>query len=303
MSGSRPTCKYEGCIVTSPKRMNADGYCDKHANIAAEEATVESRLTALEEENATLKQELLAHQRLIIELYKLNNDVRKAVNGNNYSNDGLEQYGRRESFRIIDLAELPLKYDNAGNVIDNEDCKATAVEAAELLGVNITRNDVQRAHRIGRRRVPTAKNPNPKARQLIVRLKDYDNRCKIISKKKHLQENANENGKNRYADSFITEDLAPNRSTLLWYMKKRCDGKFQKCHTIEGRIKATVKDQQGKDQWITVSNPDELFEHYDDIDIDALNKKNRKYQILKTVEIPVFDHSGLTDESPNADDA
>ncbi len=102
-----------------------------------------------------------------------------------------------------------------------------------------------------------------------------------------MQDNAKDKGKTKYSKAFITEDLAPSRSSLLWYMKKRCDGKFLQCHTKEGRIKAKVRG--GDDKWITVSNPDDLYKHHDEIDIDELNKNNKKYQILDTVEVPNLD--------------
>ena len=287
---SMPKCKEHGCTVTSARRINQDGYCDKHVRSTPAKKSnddLESRVTKLETENDSLKQLVRDMHHHIVQLYTGMNDMRKAVNVSNYTNDGLEQYGRRETIRLVDLPEEPAKFDKAGKYIQTEDCKDIAIEAADLLGVSLSRNDIQRAHRIGQRKKPSDENPFPKHRQVIIRLKDYDNRCKVISKKKDFQANAKAKGKNKYAKSFITEDLCPSRSTLLWYMKKHCNGNFLQCHTIEGKIKAKVKGGNGN--WITVSSPDDLFKYYDEIDIDFLNEKLKKYSILKQVKVPNFE--------------
>ena len=166
-------CAFTGCNVSSTRKILANGFCANHQD-AAESVLMSKRLEVVEAENAELKEHLKKTNNHVIILYKHLNTVISAVNRSNYQQDELEQYGRKEAFRVIEYPELPLQLDSHGNPIDDENCKDVAIEAAKLVGVSIEKRDIQRAHRIGRRRKPTKNNPNPKARQLIVKLKDSD---------------------------------------------------------------------------------------------------------------------------------
>ena len=73
------------------------------------------------------------------------------------------------------------------------------------------------------------------------------------------------------------------RSKLLWYAKNKCNGKFINCHTRNGRIRAQLADG---DKWVTISNPDDFYNHVDFIDLDIINKGLKKIQILKDIELP-----------------
>ena len=85
-------CKKSGCTVTSPRRINQNGYCDKHSSPQKETSpppadTSDSRLDRLESENVSLKQNLKLAFHHIKVLYTTLNDVMSAVNCTNYSND------------------------------------------------------------------------------------------------------------------------------------------------------------------------------------------------------------------------
>ena len=156
-------------------------------------------------------------------LVKNINALHASVNISSYQRDELEQYGRKESFRAVDVPEEPIKYDEEGEIIETEDCAAVAMEAAELLGITLKRKDIQRAHRVGRRRVPqvnkrTGLLETPKPRQIIIKLKDYGKRTDIVLNKKNLKTNA-KNKCQKFEEAFIVEDLTPLRSKLLWYTK------------------------------------------------------------------------------------
>ena len=61
------------------------------------------------------------------------------INTANYERDGLEQYGRKENGRLIEVPEEPIQYGKDNNIIDNEDCTDVVVKAAELIGVTLDR--------------------------------------------------------------------------------------------------------------------------------------------------------------------
>ena len=279
------SCAFAGCMITSAKKLHDNGYCSNHQD-AANVIKHSQRLDALEIQNAELMDHLKKANSTILQLYKHLNMVIGAVNRSNYQNDEIEQYGRRESFRIIDIPELPLEYDGKGYVVDKEDCKSVAIETAKLVGVEMEKVHIQRAHRIGKRRIPTKQNPNPKARQLIVKLKDSAQRMNVIFQKKKLQEEAKKQELDKFRNAYIAEDLTPMRSKLLWYAKNKCDGKFKTCHTKDGRIKARLVSSTDTAGWITISNPDDFHAHGIDIDHKEINKGMRKFQIIKDIVIP-----------------
>ncbi len=115
-------------------------------------------------------------------------------------------------------------------------------------------------------------------------MKDYGTRQSIITQKKKLQDNAKENNSDRFKKAFTVEDLTQLRSKLLWYAKNRCDGKFLKCHTKEGRILAQKVGNLKPDEWISLSSPDEFHAHGVDIDIDVINNGLKRIKVLKPFE-------------------
>ena len=297
-----PFCIHDGCEVNSPKKILGDGYCAKHSeaqkNVIKEllhrVSVLEADNTSLKKDNATMKDANAALKTAlnqangeIYSLVKNVNSLQSSLNISNYQRDEIEQYGRLESFRYIDIPEETLQTNDKGEIIETEDCFNLAIKASEMMGVSLKKKNIQRAHRIGRRRIPR-RNTNgvmeePKPRQVIVKLKDYSKRTEIIVNKKQLKLNAVKNKCEQFENAFIVEDLTPLRSKLLWYAKKQCNGKFKNCHTRDGRIKAQKTDD---DEWVTISNPDDFHKHGVDINIDIINKGLKKVQILKDLSLP-----------------
>ena len=219
-----PKCQHPDCPVTSAKRIQDDGYCEKHSlEMANQQSYSKSEFEALKAENATLRSLLKEATGEIVKLSAGLNDVRASINTSNYERDALEQYNRLESYRIIEAEEDPIKYDSDGNIVDEEDCAALAIKSAELLGVTLKRKGIQRCHRIGKRRAPQMVKGvlvTPKPRQVIIKLKDYKTRMNIITKKRNLQDKAKEDNFGKLSGAFLAEDLTPLRNKLLWYCKK-----------------------------------------------------------------------------------
>ena len=282
-----PKCKHLDCSVTSSKRLQSDGYCEKHSlEMADQQYDIKAEVERLKAENASLRSIVKQSAEEIIKLNARVNGMSANINTANYERDALEQYNRLESWRIINAEEDPVEYDGEGNVIDNEDCDALAIKAAGLLGVTLDPKEIQRCHRIGKKRAPKmvkGKLVTPKPRQVIVKLKDYKTRMNIIIKKRNLQDKAKEKDVMKLSGAFLAEDLTPLRSKLLWYCKKQCGGKFESVHTRDGRINAKIA---GTDKWVVISSPDDLFTHGINVDIDLMNRDLRKIQILKHVETP-----------------
>ena len=280
-------CKASRCEVTSLKKLRSDGFCDKHKNLAPlpaieSDLTLVQRVADLEAENAAMKTALKAALQAIDNIHAHMNSQGSSINTANYERDALEQYGRRESERLVDVDEEPLKLDTNGNIIDNEDCVQLAIEAAAVLDVTLVKEDIQRAHRVGRRKKPSVDKDGrmftPKPRQIIVKLKDYGKRQSMIKNKRKFKENAEIKNAKKFKNGFIVEDLTPLRSKLLWYAKHQCNDKFKNCHTKNGQILAQTSES---DKWVDLSTPDHFHKHGIDVDIDIINKGLRKMQILK----------------------
>ena len=292
-------CKAAGCQVTSPSKMRSNGYCEKHqkssptkSSLTAEDENVllKERVATLEAENVITKHALKSALSAIDNIHKHLNLNTASINSANYERDALNQYGRRESGRALDIPEEPIEYDGDGKIVDNEDCAQLIVDIGKVLELPIVKEDIQRAHRVGPKRKPHWDPQKkvlitPKPRPVIVKFKDYGKRMSFIKKKKSLRENAEKKGVDKLKNAFIVEDLTPLRSKLLWYAKNHCNGKFKNCHTKNGRILAQTS---GSDKWISLSTPDEFHAHGIDIDLDLINANLRCAKILKDMEFPIL---------------
>ena len=290
-------CKSAGCNVSSPSKLKSSGYCDRHKKSVSFSAsqsatpnqeTLLQRVADLEAENASIKTALKTVLVSLDEIRADMNGLKSSINVSNYRRDELEQYGRKESLRVIDVPEEPLAYNEKGKIVDNEDCAQIIIDAADTLGVKVEKQDIQRAHRMGKKKGPV-KDPTTgvmkprKPRQIIVRFKDYNKRLSIVKKKKNLQNVAKEKNIDKLKNAFIVEDLTQLRSKLLWYAKNQCSGKFINCHTKEGKILAQIANS-GKDEWVSLSNPDDFHQHGIDVNVDVINKNLHRIQILKDFE-------------------
>lgn len=165
-------------------------------------------------------------------------------------------YTRRENIHIHEVPEtLTETEDDVVNAIVDRANYALS-KSTHYNGTVVSKADIQRAHRVGKPKVDKEGNRivPKKPRKIICRFKSYKLRQKIIFSKKQLKSHT------QYGESFITEDLTPFRSKLLWYLKKKIDGKLVNLHTRDGNIHAQKKEAQGKDdQWYVIHNPDDLF--------------------------------------------
>ena len=95
----------------------------------------------LEKNRAELKQTKAENEAL----KSMVNSTRQATNIYAYKLDDLEMYGRRENLRILDIAEAPAS--------SRDDGEEQVVKLATELGINLQARDLQRAHRLGKKRL------------------------------------------------------------------------------------------------------------------------------------------------------
>ena len=159
----------------------------------------------------------------------------------------------------------------------SDDGEKVVLKVAEYLEIQLQANDIQRAHRLGKK-TSDMKKPRP----VIVRFVSYKKRNEILFAKSKLKNNQN------FANTFISEDLTPLRSKLLQYVKNECNNEFVLCHTNNGNIrmkksakKAGLIDDNEKDfgtgSWLVVSSPDDLFQFDIDVKFSKLNYKPLLY--------------------------
>ena len=219
-------------------------------------------MKSLETQVQRLNKKLDTNTKELGKLKDENIKLKQALSLAVYNVDALEQYGRRENICIHGVAEkLNSNKDDEEEVVANI--------AAEL-GIDINECDIQRAHRLGKKK----NSPGGKPRQIIARFFSYKKRNELLHAKKNLK------GSKNYPKAFLTEDLTPLRSKLLNYVKYECNDKFVLCYSMNGRIrmkKASGRiDKEGKDNgvgdWISVASPDDLFKHgVNDFDFGKLN--------------------------------
>ena len=140
----------------------------------------------------------------------------------------LEEYGRRENIRIHNVAETDCDKDDGEDVV---------FEVANALDIELSELDLQRVHRIGKKKTSLAK-PRP----VIVRFISYQKMNEFLFGKSKLKKNG------ILKNVFITEDLTSLRSKLLSYVKNKCNGDFVLCHTYNGKIRMK---RSAKKCWVT----------------------------------------------------
>ena len=225
----------------------------------------------LKDEIKYLKSELECSNLNLAIVKTENAKLKQALNLTNFKLDNLEQYGRRENLRIYNIPESDSNRD---------DGESQMINVAKALNVRLDQNDIQRAHRLGKKK----RNAN-KPRPIIIRFQSHKKRNEILRAKSALKAN------DAFKETFISEDLTPLRAKLLHYVKQECDNKFVQCHTISGKIrfkKSAVKeglslDENCKDpgtgNWMTVTSPDDLFKLNIDVDFEKLNYDPFRYNI------------------------
>ena len=179
-----------------------------------------------------------------------NQKLKQSLNLTNFKMDDLELYGRRENIRIHNTAETECEKNDGEDVV---------FEVANALDIELSELDLQRVHRIVKKKTFLAK-PRP----VIVRFISYQKRNEFLYGKSKLKKNG------KLKNMLITKDLTPLRFKLLSYVKNECNGNFMLCHTYNGKIrmKRSAKkaglplDENGKDQGtgkcLTVTTVDDL---------------------------------------------
>ena len=166
-------------------------------------------MKSLEIQVQRLNKKLGTNTKEIGKLKHKNVKLKQALSLAVYNVDVLEQYGRRENIRIHGVAEkLNSNYDDGEEVV---------ADIAAELGIDINECDIQRAHRLGKKKI----SPGGKPRQIITRFISYKKRNELLHAKKNLK------GSKNYPKAFLTEDLTPLRSKLLNYVKYECNDKFR----------------------------------------------------------------------------
>lgn len=137
------------------------------------------RIASLEEKNLNLERE--------------NRSLRARVTSLEKAADQAEQYSRRNCLRITGIQEDP-----------GEDTDEIVLKMAADLGADIQINDIDRSHRVGKRR-----SDRVKPREMIVKFATFRTRQKLYKLRTSLKNKG-------YNGVFLNEDLTKTRSKVLY---------------------------------------------------------------------------------------
>ena len=136
-----------------------------------------------------------------IEQLKIENlKLKQAANLNIFHTDNLEQYSRRENIRIYGIPE-----SNSHN--NRDDGETSLLKIATALQIDLESKDIQRVHRLGKRKYSTSAKPRP----IIARFISYKKRNQFLYSKSKLKENG------EFNNAYITKDMTTLRSKLFNY--------------------------------------------------------------------------------------
>ena len=122
----------------------------------------------LVEEVEYLKEEVEESKLKYEEIKTENEKLKQIVNTTFFKVDELEQYGRRENIRILGVAERNDERDDGEEVV---------TKVAKALNVELNPElDIQRVHRLGKKK----KGPKAKPRPVIVRFASYRKRMEFM---------------------------------------------------------------------------------------------------------------------------
>ena len=166
---------------------------------------IKKTVKLLMDELQSLNSELAESKSLVNAVKAENAQLKHALNLTNFKLDNLEQYGGREKLKIHNIPE-PLT-----NIEDGEE---KVLKLAEALKINLSSIEIQRAHRLGKKKM------NMKPRPIIVRFQSYKKRSEFLYRKSNLKNHE------EFHNAFISEDLTPTRAKLLRYLKEECNNNF-----------------------------------------------------------------------------
>ena len=205
---------------------------------------INSPFKKLLQEVTNLKNDFAIYKQKLSKVKVVNERLRQQLNLSLYKTDALEQYGQRENLRIYNVTE------SNSNIDDGEEM---VLHMAKEMNKNLTDMEIQRAHRLGRKR-------NGKPRPIIVKFMCCKKRSQFISSKKKLKDSA------RFSNLNVAEDLTSLRAKLLRYVKDECNNQFEQIHTKNGSIlmKTSAEADESlpnerKGKWIKIDLPDDLY--------------------------------------------
>lgn len=180
-------------------------------------------------------------------LKKENMYLREKVDELDTGLEELEQYGRRNSLRFHNVPLSPSQLQITDSVIVNL--------AREKLDINISEDDINRSHIIGRI------NKYGKA-QLICRFRNWKIKNQLYQAKSRLARNPDK--------TFITEDLTKVRQGMIAHLDQlRKDGHVNSFWTMDGRVFAKVTAESGKVQIFNHDDIDDLDPTFETNDLDS----------------------------------
>ena len=219
------------------------------------------------------------------------NNLRSMINLQNYRIDAENQYNRRETAKVLNVNK------NLGDDAEKimiEICKEIDEKAPPYKGtkvsIDLQPNDIHRCHFMG----------EGEKRKIICKFTPaaYKKKMSLMLNKKHV----NQARTGKFKSIFVTEDLTPSRTRLVWFIKTYFSEKFHKVHTRNGVIKMKNKsDDSNTGTWISVQNPDDLHSLVgDDFNLELFNKDLYPYKILPYLPAPIFEE--IDDDAEFEDD-
>ena len=146
--------------------------------------------------------------------------LRAQVQTLNFDIDRLQQYSRRENFRVFGIAETA-----------DEKTNDIIVKVAGDMGVDITERDISVSHRIG-------KKMGTKPRPIIAKFVRLDTKTAMMRNKRNLK------GLDGYKSVFVNDDLTTMRSKLVYELKR--DESVTRVWTMNGKIMC-IQEENGKE--------------------------------------------------------
>jgi len=168
-----------------------------------------------------------------------------------FENDKLEQYGRRETIRIVGMKEEK-----------GENVEQKVIELFKEAGASVAPDDISVTHRTGmgkRRSGP---------RHVLVRFVSRRKKREVMMARKNLK------GKDQFKDVFINDDLTAMRSRLLGYVKG--SQRFGRVWSSDGKILCLKKLPTGaqrdpQERPLVIDTADDLFNvGFDTVDLVKL---------------------------------
>lgn len=201
-------------------------------------------LEAVREATSSLTAELRSMKTENTELKNSCNELKQRVAKLELENDALEQYGRRNILRISGIKEQ-----------SDEETDDIVLQLANDLDVPMTKQDIDRSHRVGKLDTRTQSGGTGRMRKpvrdIIVKFSTYNARHRLFQKRKELRETDNELLKSVY----LNEDLTKFRSEILFEARSlRRAKKLNSAYSSDGKI--FVRDLQ--DRRHQVSSLDDL---------------------------------------------